>query len=331
MAIGGVTARGMADVQTAASRPADFASRKIQNEISDVQRSKQGLSSKQGMSAEEKARKERELRQELSGLNAQLRRSEAEAGGQPKSGERVDGAGQDGMGADGNRVNGSAAEGKTIGAENQNKSVADRQAAAQEEAAKKAAARNEALQREAARSEAAREKAAKKKAAEEEAARSEAAQEEAAKREAAQKAADQKAAERRGEELQDIGIPQAKERDMIKADAVGKQTQQREEVIARMERGIAVLKSEIRQEEIQGTDATEKKAELKRQRQKVRRAASGLPDVGGPSEKTDKAARSNAGRAAGESSAQKKNDAATVRSTQDGVVIIRPEVSMGMI
>ena len=51
--------------QKAAAQPADVVSKNIQNEISEVQRQKQGLSSKQEMSEGERSKKKQELQQEL--------------------------------------------------------------------------------------------------------------------------------------------------------------------------------------------------------------------------------------------------------------------------
>jgi len=59
-------------------QPTDSVSKSIQNEISNVQRQKQGLSSNEELSAEVKAKMRQELQQKISSLNAQLRQRQAD-------------------------------------------------------------------------------------------------------------------------------------------------------------------------------------------------------------------------------------------------------------
>lgn len=79
MGISGVKAtESFAGGQAKAAQPVDTVSKGIQDEIENVQREKQALSSKEELSVEEKMKKRKELQQELSSLNAKLRQRQAE-------------------------------------------------------------------------------------------------------------------------------------------------------------------------------------------------------------------------------------------------------------
>lgn len=79
MGISGVKAtEGFAGSQAKAVQSVDTVSKSIQNDIENVQREKQALSSKEELSVEEKMKKRKELQQELSSLNAKLRQRQAE-------------------------------------------------------------------------------------------------------------------------------------------------------------------------------------------------------------------------------------------------------------
>lgn len=79
MGINGVKAtEGFAGGQAKAAQSADVVSKGIQDDIENVQREKQALSSKEELSVEEKMKKRKELQQELSSLNAKLRQRQAE-------------------------------------------------------------------------------------------------------------------------------------------------------------------------------------------------------------------------------------------------------------
>lgn len=281
MGIGGVKAMdGMAGVQKTAVRPVDIASKNIQDKISDVQRQKQGLSSKQEMSAEEKAKKRQELQQELSGLNTQLRQRQAEARREQQKEVLLEEA----QPAD-SRVE-DAEKGK------------DRAATENEEKSK-------------VNSGAGDERAINAKNPEEEAVNKglRASEEETEKKKAS-------GVDDKDKEPEDIGMPAKEMQAIVEREAFGEQTKRREAVIARLERGIVILKGEIKQDELRGADVEKKKSELKRQEQKVQKAASGLPDVKGPSK--------TAGRVAGvrTDAAEERSRAAEVRRSRDGVVIV---------
>ncbi len=76
--------------QGSAAQPVDAVSRNIQNEISEVQRQKQGLSSKREMPADERSQKQQELQHELSTLNTRLRQRQTEIRKGQKSEGRSD-------------------------------------------------------------------------------------------------------------------------------------------------------------------------------------------------------------------------------------------------
>lgn len=81
MEISGINAAGnMPGGQMAKPPAADSASKRIQNEIANVQRQMQQLSSKHDMPVEEKMKKRQEYQQQLSSLNARLRQQQADAG-----------------------------------------------------------------------------------------------------------------------------------------------------------------------------------------------------------------------------------------------------------
>ncbi|MDE6640809.1 MAG: hypothetical protein K2K63_09810 [Acetatifactor sp.] len=288
MAIGGVKAMdSMAGWQGSAARRVDYVSKNIQNEISTVERQKQGLSSKQEMSVEEKTKKKQELQQELSSLNAKLRQRQEEvsreqkkealtgevraADGGVSETEKVKGN-ADMVNAEKVKADGSEAEKKNIdikGTEKENAGAGVQ--AAEKDAEDARGAENE-----------------------------------------------------KNEKLKDIGIPQKDAQSIVKGDSLREQTKRRESVIARMEGGIAILKGEIRQDELRGADTEKKKAELKKQEKKVQKAASGIPNVKGPSKAADAAARIKAGEEKGKAGVKGKTEAGVVKSSRDGVVIITP-------
>lgn len=288
MAIGGVKAMdGMAGWQGTAAKHVDSVSKNIQNEISTVERQKQGLSSKQELSAEEKAKKKQELQQELSSLNTKLRQRQEEiskeqkrealtgevraAGGDTTETEKVKGK------AD--TVNGEKLKADGSEAEKKNKDIkgADKEnVSAEAQTAKKDAENAKGTENE------------------------------------------------KEEKLKDIGMPQKDVQSIVKGDSFREQTKRREAVIARMEGGIAILKGEIRQDELRGADTEKKKAELKKQEQKVRKAASGIPNVKGPSKSADAAARVRPGEEKGKAGLKGKAETSVVKSSRDGVVIVTP-------
>lgn len=293
MGIGGVKAMdGMTGMQRTAARSVDFADRNIRDEISEVKRQKQGLSSRQEMSVEEKAEKRQELQQELSSLNTKLRLRQAEA----RKEQQAEAMRREALAEEAQAAGGSA--GNAEGGREAAGAVEDGKVKDVSKGADAAALDEKAVEKEV--------RAAESRDAEEE---------DIDNRNVNKKDADQRAAGGKEEELEDIGVPAEKMRTLVEQDFSGEQTRRREAVIARMESGIVILKGEIRQDELRGADVDKKKAELKKQEQKVQRAASGIPNVKGPSRAADAAqAKTEAER--------EESRAAAVRRSRDGVVIV---------
>lgn len=288
MAIGGVKAMdSMAGWQGSAAQRVDSVSKNIQNEISTVERQKQGLSSKQEMSAEEKAKKKQELQQELSSLNTRLRQRQEEVSKEQKK-EALTGEvrASDGDVTETEKGKGKAdtVNGKKIkadGSETEKKNIDSISAEKGNVSAEGRTAEKDA--------------------------------------EDVRKAENEK-----DEKLKDVGMPQKDVHSIVKGDSFREQTKRREAVIARMEGGIAILKGEIRQDELRGVDTEKKKAELKKKEQKMRKAASGVPNVKGPSKSADAAARVRPGEEKGKAGVKGKAEASVVKSSRDGVVIVTP-------
>lgn len=105
MGIGNVRAtEGIAGGQTAMARPVDSVSKGIQDEISNVQRQMQELSSKADLSVEEKIKKRQELQQQISSLNTQLRQHQAQMRQEQQKKTASDVRKTDGAGADTEKV-----------------------------------------------------------------------------------------------------------------------------------------------------------------------------------------------------------------------------------
>jgi len=317
MGIGSVRAMGdMAGTrQRAAYQPVDPVSKNIQNEISRVQRQKQGLSAKEDMSAGKKMRKRQELQQELAGLNTQLRQRQAQFHEKEQKEALRDEAG-------------AVVNEKTNG----EKAVAA--ATATESEKKGRSAEKEDVKRKPADIESTEKEDAKRKPADIESAekRNISAKD---RKNTEMKAADAKAvgiedvngraAGTKGSQLQDIGLPQKDMRKIINGDSVGKQVRHRAAVIARMESGIAILKGEIRQDEARGADVEKKKVRLEMQEKKVQKAASGLPDLEMPSKPFEKAAGKKSERD------RERTYGELIRKNQDGAVLMTANFSQGII
>lgn len=293
MAIGSVKAMdSMAGWQGSAAQRVDSVSKNIQNEISSVERQKQGLSSKRELSAEEKAKKKQELQQELSSLNTRLRQRQEEVSKEQKK-EALSG---EVKAADGDvsKTEKSKGNTETINADTVNgeKIKADGSEAEKKNTDTKGAEKGKVS---------------------------------AEGRTAEKDAEDTKGAENeKDEKLKDIGIPQKDAQSIIKGNSFREQTKRREAVIARMEGSIAILRGEIRQDELRGADTEKKKAELKKQEKKVQKAASGIPNVKGPTKSADAAARIKAGEEKTKAGVKGKAEASVVKSSRDGVVIVTP-------
>ncbi len=272
---------------TGAGEP-DVVSKNIQDEISEVQRQKQGLSSKQEMSAEERSKAKQELQQELSSLNTRLRQRQAEISREQKKEARLEE-----LSAADTDLKKSHAEAENVGKVAVEKATAEKTAPGSQIREKQDA-----------------EKSTGVKGVEEKVNES--------------GAAPRKAGQDRDENLSDFDIPQDKKRSIVAGSFSKEQMNRRDAVIARMEGGIVILKGEIRQDEIRGDDTEKKKAELKAREAKVRNAVNELPAVSVPSWKADRGWK-DAGRAnAVQPMAEADNGTLTgiVRRSPDGVVVI---------
>lgn len=292
MGIGSVKAiGGMAARQGAAVQQPDLAGKNIQNEISEVQRQKQGLSLEQEMSVEEKARKRQELQQELSGLNTKLKQQQ----------ERVRREQQ---------MEAMRKEALTEATQSEDGDTPDVQRAGYVEKSGNTQADTGISEEKKMRAESSEEKAADKGA------------QTAEKTNVKEQGLDKQDTDRRGveekdEEPKEIGISLQDMRAIVKREALREQTKRRETVISRMESGIVILKGEIRQDELRGADVEKKKAELKEREQKVQKAVSGIPNVKGPSKAAD-AVR------VGADGAKEKAQDRVIKSSRDGIVIATP-------
>lgn len=233
------------------SQPADSVSKGIRTEISEARRQKQSLSSKDDLPVAEKAKKRQELQQEISGLNRELRQRQAET---RKEQQREALANESLTEASGT---GNAAE-KNIDVQN----TAPKDDAIKNTEANALKAQNAGLadaQDDNARITGPDAKKAGDKASEDKASRKTASEEKDTKDKASQ--------------LQDFDIPQKEWKAVITSDSSREQARKQDAVIARIEGGIAILKSEIRLDEARGADVEKKQEELKKQEEKLQKAA----------------------------------------------------------
>ncbi len=97
-------AEGIAGGQMSMARPVDSVSKGIQNEISNVQRQMQELSSRADISVEEKMKKRQELQQQISSLNTQLRQHQAQMRQEQQKKASSDGRRTDNTAADTEKI-----------------------------------------------------------------------------------------------------------------------------------------------------------------------------------------------------------------------------------
>lgn len=215
MEIGKISAVGSASGgQAAGIRLIDTVSRNIENEIFGIQRKMQELTSNEEIPAEEKMRKRQELQQEMSRLNAELRRHQAEVSREQRkeamASEEKEAQGQDSVSDTGSAQERSSAAG------------------VQEEKDAKSAGQTDGS--------------------------------------ADAKSID-KGIEDVGAELTLSGIGA-----MLAADSSVQQAKSQGVVVGKIESGIAILKGEIRQDKLYGTNVERKEEILAKQRKKVSRA-----------------------------------------------------------
>ncbi len=254
----------------------DTVSKNLQNEIASVQRQKQELSSKEGMTAEEKSKKRQELQQELGSLNVQLRRRQAEARKEQRKeileGEmRLDKAKapeSNAAGQGGAKVNSAKPEGDSAGKTGENNAKADVAGPDDTKANAAWASDFEAggVKGASAKAGGTRVKDTQNQGTE---STGPAVRDAENKNEKVQ-AADEKDTDKAGSELQSV----------IASRPAIDETKVKGTIIARIEGGIAILKSEIKQDEARGVDTEQKEEELAKQEEKVQRAYQ-FPAAGG--------------------------------------------------
>lgn len=296
--------------QKAAAQPADVVSKNIQDEISEVQRRKQGLSSKQEMSEGERSKKKQELQQELNSLNTRLRQRQAEVSRKQKQADRLEelSAPDTDMGT--RRAEGGEPQG-TVQGSKAGKNTEQKVSATKDTAEK--AAGTEDMERSA-------EKA--KRSAERTMRSTDKTKSSAEETESSTGKITRDAEDDKDEKLKNQGIPQDKMQTIVAGDISREQTERREVVIARIEGGIAILKGEIRQDEMLGNDVQNKKTELKAREAKVKNAANGLPVINVPGRRSDDILR-NADRV--KAAAEERVNARILKRSRDGVVVLKSD------
>lgn len=322
--------------QEAAARPADAVSRNIQNEISEVERQKQGLSSKREMSVKERSEEKQELQHELSTLNTRLRQRQTEIQREQKREDRSEELSAETMQEQKSRSQ-VKEEKKTVpagetmernGAEKSPEGEAKRenvQAVGSKDVKEnvQTAARRDVKENNQAVSDRGVEESVQAAGGRGEKENVQASAGSGVKESAqavngrGEKKNNQAVSRKDGKDREEKtgGIDFA--RDELHSIAAGsfakEQTRRRDAVIARMEGGIVILRGEIRLDEMRGGSADGKRAELKNRQEKMRNAATGIPTVKAPAAKNDENRR-KAGRI--------KAEADEIKRSRDGVVVI---------
>lgn len=262
-AIGGTSGGQMTSVQSV-----DTVSKGIQDDISEVQRQKQELSSRRDIPVEEKVKKRQELQQEISSLNAKLRQHQAEVRKEKQK----------------ELMKENAKTGRTD-ADNEEKKSAEKKVSAVKE--------SEAQETETKDAKSMNTKGINALGIN---ARERSVQTQNTSQKDAVVGSTTKSVEDKGANPRDTGVKEtenkavndkpagisaAEMKGMVAADSWVKNSKAQETVIARIEGGVAILKGEIRQDENRGADATPKRAELEKQEQKVQWAsAASFSDLG---------------------------------------------------
>lgn len=223
------------------AQPTDSVTKNIQKEISEVQRQRQQLSSNGDLPVAEKVKKRQELQQKISGLNRELRQRQAESRKEQQKEALVNKS----------RTGVSTAE------DADEKDIKTKNTTAKNTAGKNTEESN-----------------AKTK----DAGRTDVQNDNVHNAGASTKSVDDKASQKKNSQdhtskLQDIEIPQKEWKAVVKSDSSREQMRKQENVIARIEGGIAILKSEIKLDEARGADVTKKQAELKKQEDKLQKTS----------------------------------------------------------
>lgn len=266
-AIGGVSGGQMTSAQSV-----DTVSKSIQDDISEVQRQKQELSSRKDIPVEEKVKKRQELQQEISSLNAKLRQHQAEVRKEKQKELMKD----------------NAQTGRTD-AGNEEKKPAEKKVSATKEAEVRATETKDSASRDStginATGRDARTKAVQAQSTSQKETKAGSTTGSTTKsvedRDVSPRDTGVKETEDKAVNNEAAGISAAEMKGMVAADSWVKNSKVQETVIARIEGGVAILKGEIRQDENRGADAAPKRAELEKQQQRAQWAsAASFSDLG---------------------------------------------------
>lgn len=292
-------------------QPTDVVSKNIQDEISEVQRQKQGLSSKQEMSEAERSKKKQELQQKLNSLNTRLRQRQAEVSRKQKQADRL----EELSASDTGRTHRTEESSSPKTAPNRKAGKSTRQGMDAEAPVAKGAVEKMTgagdTERSAGKTERNTGTSERNTGM---TGRS------PGKIEHGAGDIKHSTEDTRDEQLKASGIPQDKVQSIVSGEISREQTERREAVIARIEGGIAILKGEIRQDEMLGNDVQKKKADLKAREMKVRNAVNELPVVNAPGRKSDEILR-NAGKVKAENEERAKSR--IFKRSRDGVVVLK--------
>lgn len=268
MGVSGISAIGGASGgQMTSAQSVDTVSKGIQDDISEVQRQKQELSSRKDIPVEEKVKKRQELQQEISSLNAKLRQHQAQVRKEKQK----------------ELMKENAKTGRTD-ADNEEKKSAEKKVSADKESEARETETKDTKSMNApgiyarvkdvqAQNTSQKETTAGSTAG---SATKDATDKDTNPRDTGVKKAEDKAVNDEA-----AGISAAEMQGMVAADSYVKNSKVQETVIARIEGGVAILKGEIRQDENRGADTAPKRAELEKQEQKVQWAsAASFSDLG---------------------------------------------------
>lgn len=274
MGVSGISAIGGASSgQMTSTQSVDTVSKGIQDDISEVQRQKQELSSRKDMPVEEKVKKRQELQQEISSLNAKLRQHQAEVRKEKQK----------------ELMKENAKTGRTDAGNEEKKSAEKKVSAAKEAEARETETKDtkgiNALDMNAQGMNALGKDARTKSVQAQNTSQKDAVVGSTTKsvedKDANPRDTGVKETENKAVNDKPAGISAAEMKGMVAADSYVKNSKVQETVIARIEGGVAILKGEIRQDENRGADATPKRAELEKQEQKVQWAsAASFSDLG---------------------------------------------------
>ncbi len=241
MGVGGVKAvESISGSQMVEAKSMDSKSKSIENEIANVQRQKQELSSKKDISVEEKAKRRQELQQEISHLNVQLRQRQAEV---RKEQQKKLSTGK--LRAENTDTKDDKDKDSKI---EKTKKTASNKKAADKEIFDKKNSENKALK-----------EAASKNIDKEP--------------DKGIKETGNTEPEDKNTQIKETGISPTEIQKLVSADFSMKQMELQERVIFKMEGGVVILKGEISQDEARGEDVELKKAELEKQENKVQQAS----------------------------------------------------------